>query len=45
MRNEPLSHKDVLDLWNTYIAPPVMNTISVENMVEEKVKEALGNNR
>ena len=43
MRNDPLSYKDVLDLWNTYIAPPVMNTISVENMVAQKVKEALGN--
>ena len=41
MNNEPLTYKDVLDLWNTYIAPPAMNTISVENMVEKKVREAL----
>ena len=43
MNNEPLSYKDILDIWNTYIAPPAMNTISVENMVEKKLREALSN--
>ena len=34
----PLSYKEILDLWNTYIVPSVINRSTFENMINEKLK-------
>ena len=37
-RDVPLSYKEILDLWNTYIVPSVINRSMFENMINEKLK-------
>ena len=35
----PLSYKEILDLWNTYIVPSVISRSTFEDMIDEKLKK------
>ena len=37
-REVPLSYKDILDLWNTYIVPSVISRSTFEDMIDAKLK-------
>ena len=42
MKAVPLSYKEILDIWNTYIQPPSITQINIEKMVDEKIKKMAG---
>ena len=38
MKAVPLSYKEILDIWNTYIDPPAASKLNIEKMLDEKIK-------
>ena len=42
MKAVPLSYKEILDIWNTYIEPPSVTQVNIEKMVDQKIRQMSG---
>ena len=44
MKAVPLSYKEILDIWNTYIEPPSVTQVNIEKLVDQKIRQMSGAN-